>query len=489
MRLLTEYFSWLRLQEHADSLRFLNIKDIQKNKSRNQSLLIHEENIEIDFSAQLITKETVKLLIHLANECNLVPSIEALTSGDKVNTSEAKPALHTALRARPCESLFINHCNIIDNIQLTLEKVKLISNQIRALKWLGFSGKPINNVVNIGMGGSDLGPRFCNQALSKFIPKHLNFYFISDVDPESFNQVVHNLNPETTLFIISSKSFTTQETLYNMQKAKEWIRTNQLDQHFIAITANIREAKHYGFKSILPLWDWVGGRFSLCSAISMITAIAIGFDQFSELLLGAYSMDEHFKNVPLEKNLPVLLGLFGIWNNNFLHINNLLMLIYSKKLEFFLPYLQQLEMESNGKSIDKQGNSVNYATCPIIWGGLGNQIQHSYFQLLCQGTHKITLDFLSIEQYKNELIYQMLESNSLVLTNGVDDIYSSFGFIPGNKPSNHIKLKDCSPFTLGQLVALYEHKVYTQGVIWNINSFDQPGVENAKRYQFNRAMA
>lgn len=332
------------------------------------------------------------------------------------------------------------------------------------------------------MGGSDLGPRFSIHALANLAAKHLRYHFVSDVDPYALDNVIQHLKPETTLFIVSSKSFTTKETLYNAKKALAWVNhPTQIDKHFIAVTANVTKAKESGFGHVLPIWEWVGGRYSLCSAISLITAIAIGYDQFSQILAGAHSMDKHFRDTAFSANLPVLLGLTGIWNNNFLHIHNLLILVYTQQLDYFVPYIQQLDMESNGKSIDKHGRAVNHATGPIVWGGLGNQAQHSYYQLLCQGTHQVAADFVTVKSFNSELINAMSEAKRQILAHGVHEPENPNGYIPGNKPVNHIQLADCSPFTLGQLIALYEHKIYTQSVIWNINAFDQPGVESAKK--------
>jgi len=367
------------------------------------------------------------------------------------------------------------------DIIATRHAMQRIVEQIRTKQWSGFSGKPLTDIVNIGIGGSDLGPRFCLTALTEHTSPDFNYHFISDADPASFHQVVSKLNPETTLFIVASKSFTTPETLFNARKAMAWIGHQHSDRHFIAVTANIALANQFGIKHVLPVWSWIGGRYSFCSAINLITAIAIGFEQFNQLLAGSNSMDEHFLTSEFSNNLPVLMALIGIWNNNFLNIHNLLLLTYARQLEQFVPHIQQLDMESNGKSIDNHGKSVNHATGPIIWGGLGNQAQHSYYQLLCQGTHKVTLDFITLNAFKNEIINDISEAKMKVLSNGINDLENPSGFIPGNVPLNHLRLNDASPFTIGALIALYEHKVYAQSVIWNINPFDQPGVESTKR--------
>ncbi|RMX05587.1 glucose-6-phosphate isomerase [Legionella jordanis] len=482
MKQLTELNSWIELEKHVQTIRLATVNELKSSAHRNQALNISTQNIHLDLSKQRLNTSSVELLLALAEECQLRNKIHALMSGEIVNRSENRPALHTALRAPAKESIFVNGHNIIPEVQAAREAMKDISEKIRSGKWLGFSGKPIQDVVNIGIGGSDLGPRFLIKALAHLVDERLNYHFVSDVDPYALANVTKKLNPETTLFIVSSKSFTTRETLYNAKKALAWLDNPQhIDKHFIAVTAHGQRAKEFGFNQVLPIWDWVGGRFSLCSAVSLIAAIAIGYEAFSQLLEGAHHMDEHFKNASFEQNIPVMLALAGIWNNNFLHIPNLLMLVYAQQLEYFVSYVQQLDMESNGKSIDQTGRALNYSTGPLVWGGLGNQAQHSYYQLLCQGTHKVALDFISLKSFSSEIINEMSHAKQRILAYGVDNPLDPNGYIPGNQPLNHIELTDCSPFTLGQLVAMYEHKIYAQSVIWNINAFDQPGVESAKK--------
>ena len=402
--------------------------------------------------------------------------------GDKVNVSENRPALHTALRASGDIPVLVDGKDVMHEVIQTRNTIQQISEQIRNKKWLGFTGKPITNIVNIGIGGSDLGPRFCLNAFAELASPDLTYHFISDVDPNGFKNAVATLQPENTLFIIASKSFTTQETLYNAKKAVAWIGDqDRVAKHCIAVTANIKKAHQFGIQTILPIWDWVGGRYSLCSAINLITAIALGYELFSEILSGAHSMDIHFQQADFKHNLPVIYALLGIWNNNFLHRQSLLILTYAQQLEQFVPYIQQLDMESNGKGIDNQGNKVNHSTGPLIWGGLGNQAQHSYYQLLCQGTHKVAADFITVNVFDGQLINDMCADKIRVLTSGINEQENPNGYIPGNLPLNHIRLNDCSPFTIGALISLYEHKIFTQSVIWNINPFDQPGVESAKR--------
>jgi len=479
MKPATKLDLWNSLRAHPHLLEANSSTEINHQK---QQLNAFACNINIDYSNQRTTKKTLELLLGLAETAGLREKIQALMRGDVVNLSENRPALHTALRASGSIPILVDGNDVMPEVSQALNTMRQISDQIRNKQWLGFTGKPITNIVNIGIGGSDLGPRFCLKAFAELASRDLTYHFISDVDPTSFKQVVATLQPETTLFIFASKSFTTQETLYNARKAIAWIGGEQrVAKHCIAVTANIEKAHQFGIQTILPIWDWVGGRFSLCSAINLITAIAIGFDAFSQILAGANSMDVHFRDTAFENNLPVLLALLGIWNNNFLHRQSLLILTYSQQLEKFVPYIQQLDMESNGKGIDNQGNNVSHSTGPLIWGGLGNQAQHSYYQLLCQGTHKVAADFITINTFDGKIINDMCIDKIRVLTAGVNDKENPNGYIPGNLPLNHIRIKDGSPFTIGALISLYEHKVFAQSVIWDINPFDQPGVESAKR--------
>ncbi|HAT1822282.1 TPA: glucose-6-phosphate isomerase [Legionella pneumophila] len=482
MKRQTELPMWNLLQQEADKIRltsgsqltpFMNGMHLDYCKQIN--------TIEYDYSRQKVNNIILDLLINLANEIKLQEKIDGLIRGEKVNISENRSALHTALRDLSNKSILIDGLDIMSEVVSTREKIRMISNRIREKKWLGYSGLPITDIVNIGIGGSDLGPRVCIHALSNYVSKEFNYHFISDVDPASFNDVIAKINPQTTLFIVSSKSFTTKETLLNARKAFALYEdTASIDQHFIAVTAHPEKAYQMGIKTILPIWDWVGGRFSFCSAVNLITAIAIGYEQFVELLAGAHDVDTHVQFTDFKNNIPVLMALIGIWNNNFLNIHNLLILTYSKKLEYFVPYVQQLDMESNGKSIDVNGRMVDYATGPIVWGGLGNQAQHSYFQLLCQGTHRCVGDFITLKTNDEHEINSMCHYKMKVLSEGIQTIENPYGYIPGNMPMNHLILSDCSPYTLGALVALYEHKIFVQSVIWNINPFDQPGIESAK---------
>lgn len=466
---------WDSLKAHAQSLEVCT--DTNANLQQ-----VFACNINIDYSNQCITNKTLELLCGLAEASDLQNKIQALMRGDKINLSENRSALHTALRAPEGAPVCVDGRDVMPDVIQTRYMIQQISEKIRSKQWLGFTGKPITSIVNIGIGGSDLGPRFCLKAFTELTLPDLSYDFISDVDPTSFKHAVAGLCPETTLFIIASKSFTTQETLYNARKAMSWIGGEErVAKHCIAVTANIEKAHQFGIQTILPIWDWVGGRYSLCSAINLITAIAIGFEEFSQLLAGSNSMDTHFRDAEFKHNLPVLLALLGIWNNNIEHRKSLLILTYAQQLEQFVPYIQQLDMESNGKGIDNQGNKVKHSTGPLIWGGLGNQAQHSYYQLLCQGTHRVTADFITLDTFNGQLINDMCTDKIRVLTSGVNEQENPNGYIPGKLPLNHIRIKDGSPFTIGALISLYEHKVFAQSVIWDINPFDQPGVESAKR--------
>jgi glucose-6-phosphate isomerase len=477
---------WAQLEKHAQSISTYALKDLyQSTPDRDTCFKQAACGIELNFSKQRVTHDTLALLFDLAEACQLKEKINALMSGEHVNTSENRPALHTALRLPDSQSLMLNGRDIALDVFDVRHQMEVIAEKIRNKKWLGYSNQPITDVVNIGMGGSDLGAKFCVGALSDHCSLALRFHFISDADPDTFKTTVANLEPETTLFIVSSKSFTTKETLFNMKQAMAWIgNSHYFEQHFIAVTADTEKARACGINNVLPIWDWVGGRYSVCSAVNLITMIAIGPDKFKEFLSGAHAMDMHFQQTPFEKNLPILAALLGVWNNNFMGIHTLLMLVYLRGLEQLVPYVQQLDMESNGKRIDCEGNTVKYATAPIVWGGHGNRVQHSYYQLLCQGTHRVAIDFMSIKSFDNSISNQSCREKQQVLVNGVHSPQKQEReWILGNTALNHVQLDECSPSILGSLISFYEHKTYVQGVIWNINSFDQPGVESAKQHE------
>ena len=462
--LLTQRKTWKRLAEHAKTWHYPVLHP--------EASLVKTKAISLDYGHQSLDSTAINLLIELAKECDIQDWVAKLMNGSAVN--QESPALHTALRRFDVSPLWVGQVNIQQEIIAAQDQMRLISDKIRSGQWLGSAGEPITHIVNLGIGGSMLGPLFCIEALSDYSIDTLTYHFISDFDSPACDRVLRQLNPNKTLFIVSSKSFTTIETLSNAEKILEWGGYSSYSpQHFIAVTANVDRAKTLGFHTVLPIWSWVGGRFSVCSAINLMTCIAIGYEKFMDFLRGAACMDEHFQNTDVANNLPMMLALLGIWNNNILKMNNLLILTYAKSLERFVPYLQQLEMESNGKSTDKQGREVNYSTVPIIWGGSGNQAQHSYFQLLSQGTHRLSTDLISIESMDKQVVEQHKEA--LFWDKNI-------GANPNRYiPCNHLKLADNTPFTMGALIALYEHKIFVQSIIWNLNPFDQPGVEWMKK--------
>ncbi|MDF1683491.1 MAG: glucose-6-phosphate isomerase [Legionellaceae bacterium] len=474
---------WNALEKQAHLISTCALNDLyQQSPSRDTEFKKEACGIELDFSKQRVTNDTLGLLFNLAEACELKEKINALMSGEKVNTSEDRAALHTTLRVPNYKPFMLDGRDIMLDVFEARHKMEVIAEDVRNQTWFGYSNQSITDVVNIGMGGSDLGVKLCLEALHDDTSSTLCFHFISDADPDGFKRTVATLNPEKTLFIVSSKSFTTKETLLNMKQAMDWVGSSyRFDQHFIAVTAHAEKAHALGINNTLPIWEWVGGRYSACSAVNLMTMIAIGPDQFKEFLSGAHAMDMHFKNTPFEANLPVLTALLGIWNNNFMGIHTLLMLVYSNRLEQLVPYVQQLDMESNGKRIDRDNKVVPYATGPIVWGGHGNRAQHSYYQLLCQGTHRVTIDFISLKAFDECMVNAFCRAKQRVLVNGVQTGDEVSKQILGETPLSHFRLAQCSPYVLGALISLYEHKIYTQGVIWNINSFDQPGVESAKQ--------
>ena len=472
------------MKNHLKEKAWTKLEALTQQKSfESQHFICQTDGLQLDFSQQWLPAKALDLLIELAEHSQLKERIGDLVSGQKINISEQRPALHTALRANGNVPVIVDQMDVMPDILKTKEAIQNISDLVRNQLWFGRTGKPITDVVNIGIGGSDLGPRFCIQALQEYHSEHLKCHFVSDVSPNAFEIVTKHLNPESTLFIISSKSFTTPETLYNAKKAFQWIG-NQVNwqQHFIAVTANLSQARAQGYSHILPIWDWVGGRFSFCSAINLITAIAIGYEQFDRLLTGANHMDTHFLNQDFYNNMPVLAGLIGIWNINFKHIHNHLILTYAHELEKFVPYIQQVDMESNGKSLTTKGERVQHATGPIVWGGPGNQAQHSYYQSLCQGTHQFTADFITLKAFENDMINQMANNKMNTLYHGIGTDQLQNDFVKGQMSLNHIQIDSISPYNIGQLVAMYEHKIFVQSQIWDINPFDQPGVESAKKH-------
>ena len=468
-------------------------------------------DIYMDFSKQAIDDESLLKLIQLADACELSQKIKALLAGEKVNDTEQRAALHTALRLPKGESLIVDGVDVGEQVHDSLDKCEALVHRIRSGIWRGYSGKAIRDVVNIGVGGSDLGPLMATTALSEWADTDIHVHFVSNMDGTQLESLLKKLNPQTTLFIISSKSFGTVDTLSNAKTALSWLLTAYahkptiLRRHFIGISTRPDKMSDWGIypDNQLLLWDWVGGRFSMWSAIGLAIAVRIGMANFRALLAGAHEMDRHFAQADFDKNLPVLLGLIGVWNATFLGINAHTVLPYDGRLSHFPNYLTQLEMESNGKSVKRTGESVNYRTCPILWGDIGSNAQHAFYQLLHQGTQRVSCDFITpIHRYNdtqivnNSLVYQhklslanclaqsqVLAFGNAALPHGVanvaDDL-AKFKKYRGNQPSTTLLLGDLNPKTLGALIALYEHKVYVMSVLWQINPFDQWGVEVGK---------
>ncbi len=498
--------AWERLEELA--LSKPNLEQLFTDKTRAQRYTVSACDMVMDFSKQLIDDEILNNLLKLAQQKQLNQKIHALLSGEKINDTENRPALHTALRLPRDETLFVDGFNVNCAIQESLDKVATISERIRVGIWRGFSGKAITDVVNIGVGGSDLGPLMATFALDEWSKTNICVHFVSNMDGTQIHQLLSVLNPESTLFIISSKSFGTIDTLSNAKTALEWLKSvhhntqSILRRHFIGISTKPDKMSDWGIhpENQLLLWDWVGGRFSMWSAIGLAIAIKIGMPQFHQLLLGAHEMDKHFANTDFQQNLPVLLGLIGVWNSTFLNINAHTVLPYDGRLSYFPNYLTQLEMESNGKSVNRQGQAVDYETCPILWGDIGSNAQHAFYQLLHQGTREVSCDFIApinryhdkqqpnpflINQHKLALANclaqsQVLAFGNYALKNQTSNKQEVFKHYRGNQPSTTLLLNSLTPKTLGSLIALYEHKVYVMSVIWQINPFDQWGVEIGK---------
>ncbi len=482
--------SWKSLEDHAKTFRqegFRLSSLFEQGNSRFQQFSLQQEDLLLDFSKNFLTEQTLNLLVELARECRLGESIEAMFNGEEVNNTEQRPALHTALREpegtgqRP-------------EVASTLRQMESIVEQVHNGSWTGFSGERITHVVNIGIGGSDLGPAMISEALATFETGKVKLHYLSNLDPSHAESCLRGLKPDNTLFIIASKSFTTLETKKNAELARQWYLSlggdeSLISRHFIASTSNVKAAIEMGINedNIFPLWDWVGGRFSLWSAIGLPIAMGIGMDNFRQLLAGAHAMDQHFRHSPLDKNIPVILALITIWYTGFFDARSNAVIPYMQRLNLFPSYLQQLYMESLGKSVDLQGNEVSGNTAEVIWGAVGSNSQHSFFQLLHQGTEFIPVDFIALahsDTDSTEQHQQLLAncfSQSIALMQGSDGDGQPHRFISGNKPSNTLLIKKLTPYNLGSLIALYEHKVFTQSVIWNINAFDQWGVELGKK--------
>ncbi|MBN4080031.1 glucose-6-phosphate isomerase [Beggiatoa alba] len=514
---ITESTTWKKLLLHHNIMSQQHMRalfEVDKNRFKNFSVQFND--ILLDYSKNIITEDTLQLLFQLANDANLGDWIEQMFHGDKINHTEDRAVLHVALRSKEKKPLLVDGEDINCKIHTELNRVRKISEAIRSRQWRGVDGQAITDVVNIGIGGSDLGPKMVTEALRPYALHDLHNHFVSNLDENHISDTLEDLKPETTLFIISSKSFTTHETIVNAETAREWWLRNlpgetALDKHFLAVTANTRAAQAFGIPAdnILKIWNWVGGRYSLWSAIGLPVAISIGMDHFESLLEGAREMDEHFRRSDFEQNIPVILALIGIWYNNFFTAQSYAILPYDEHMHSFPAYLQQTDMESNGKSVDRDGQEVMASSGPVIFGEIGIKGQHAFYQLLHQGTKLIPADFLApmndfkcIERHHRALMANVFAQTEALMkgrtrSEAIQELKQQglaedkiqqllpYKIFHGNKPSNTILFNTLDPKTLGALIAMYEHKVFVQGIIWNINSFDQWGVELGKQLAGN----
>ncbi|EPB1434429.1 glucose-6-phosphate isomerase [Shigella flexneri] len=509
----TQTAAWQALQKHFDEMKDVTIADLfAKDGDRfSKFSATFDDQMLVDYSKNRITEETLAKLQNLAKECDLAGAIKSMFSGEKINRTENRAVLHVALRNRSNTPILVDGKDVMPEVNAVLEKMKTFSEAIISGEWKGYTGKAITDVVNIGIGGSDLGPYMVTEALRPY-KNHLNMHFVSNVDGTHISEVLKKVNPETTLFLVASKTFTTQETMTNAHSARDWFLKAAGDEkhvakHFAALSTNAKAVGEFGIDTanMFEFWDWVGGRYSLWSAIGLSIVLSIGFDNFVELLSGAHAMDKHFSTTPAEKNLPVLLALIGIWYNNFFGAETEAILPYDQYMHRFAAYFQQGNLESNGKYVDRNGNVVDYQTGPIIWGEPGTNGQHAFYQLIHQGTKMVPCDFIAPAITHNPLSdhHQKLLSNFFAQTEAlafgksrevVEQEYRDQGKDPatldyvvpfkvfeGNRPTNSILLREITPFSLGALIALYEHKIFTQGVILNIFTFDQWGVELGKQ--------
>jgi glucose-6-phosphate isomerase len=501
---LSQRPAWKALTAHAATLKPQHLRDLFKaDPARGTRYTAEADGIFLDYSKNRITDETLKLLIELAEQSDLKQHIEAMFTGQKINVTENRAVLHVALRAPKSESIVVDGEDVVPAVHDTLDKMSAFANKIRSGEWKGYTGKRIKNVINIGIGGSDLGPVMAYEALKHYSQRDLTFLFVSNVDGTDFAEAAHNLNADETLFLIASKTFTTLETMTNAHSARDWFLASgapesEIAKHFAALSTNEKLVSEFGIDTanMFGFWDWVGGRYSMDSAIGLSTMIAIGPDNFRSMLAGFHAMDVHFRTTPLEKNLPALMGLLTVWYTDFFDAQTVAILPYEQYLKRFPAYLQQLTMESNGKHITLDGQHVDADTGPIYWGEPGTNGQHSFYQLIHQGTRLIPCDFIGFSKSLNVLgrHHDMLMANVFaqaealafgktaeeVKAEGVADALVPHKVFEGNRPSNVLLAEELTPELLGKLIALYEHNVFTQGVIWSIDSFDQWGVELGK---------
>jgi glucose-6-phosphate isomerase len=506
---LTETTQWQALQKHREAFGETHLRELfGADPERAGRYALTVGDLSVDFSKHLITDETLGLLLELAAARGVEPLRDAMFAGEKINITEDRAVLHVALRAPKGEKILVDGVDVVPEVHRVLDKMADFSDRVRSGAWTGHTGKRIRNVVNVGIGGSDLGPRMATVALADFSDRSMTFRFVSNVDGTDFYECTRDLDPEETLFIIASKTFTTLETMTNARTARDWSLAKLGDdaavaKHFVAVSTNAEEVAKFGIDTdnMFEFWDWVGGRYSFDSAIGLSLMVSIGPDAFRDMLAGFHAMDEHFRTAPIESNLPMLLGLIGVWYDNFFGAETVAILPYSQYLVHLPAYFQQLEMESNGKSVDRDGNRVSWQTGAIVWGQPGTNGQHAYYQLIHQGTKLIPCDFIGFAR-ANEVVgdhQDLLAANLLaqpealafgktraeVEAEGVPAHQVPHRVFEGNHPTNTILAPKLTPNVLGQLIALYEHKVFTQGAIWNINSFDQWGVELGKKLAQN----
>ena len=505
--------AWASLQAHYDEISKKKIANLfDDDPERANKFSLHFSDIYVDYSKNLITEDTLKLFGELADETGLKKAINDFFKGEKINETENRAVLHTALRKQGNEPVYVDEKDVMPDVRRVLNQMKTFSQNIIDGTWKGFSGKQITDIVNIGIGGSDLGPLMVTEALRPYKKENINVHFVSNVDGTHIVETLKKVSPETTLFLIASKTFTTQETMTNAHTARTWFlesakNEKHIKKHFAALSTNVEAVQAFGIdtKNMFEFWDWVGGRYSLWSAIGLSIACSIGFENYSQLLEGAWEMDEHFKNEPLEKNIPAILAFIGIWHNNFLGAETEAILPYDQYMHRFSAYFQQGNMESNGKYVGRDGKAVNYQTGPILWGEPGTNGQHAFYQLIHQGTKMIPCDFLApaisqnpIGDHHVKLLANFFAQAEALMTGKNSETVMKelkaagkieeeinellpFKVFIGNNPTNSILFKKLTPRTLGRLIAMYEHKIFVQGVIWNIFSFDQWGVELGKQ--------
>ena len=509
----TNLDAWRTLTRHAEELREVDVRNLfAEDSDRFTDFSLSMGPVFLDYSKHPVTRETMGHLFQLAREAGVVERMGAMFSGERINTTEGRSVLHVALRDFSGRSVYVDGEDVMPDVRAVYERMREFCHRVRNGRWTGHTGKRVTDVVNIGIGGSDLGPRMVSRALEHLDPEGPRAHFVANVDPLDLERTLRRLDPERTLFIVSSKSFTTQETMTNARAARQWLVGHLGDDsavagHFVAVSTNTERVRDFGIdpENMFRFWNWVGGRFSLWSAIGLSIALAVGPDRFEELLRGAHLMDEHFRTAPLEKNLPIIMGLLGIWQLNFRGAETQAILPYSQALEWLPAYLQQAEMESNGKGVTLEGEVAGCHTGPVVWGAAGTNGQHAFFQLLHQGTRQVPCDFIGFarpsgigqEQHTMLLANFFAQTEALLqgrsreeakqelLEQGADEAEAErlapHKVQPGNRPSSTILLRELSPYCLGALIALYEHKIFTQGSVWKINSFDQWGVELGKQ--------